>query len=120
MQTVPPHCDCCTRSARFRFAGPRGTPAFRCWRHAVFYDPVFQRALKVAAVIGTLLFLINQLDVVLSGKITAVVVLKIILTFLVPFLVATYSALQINQLPKLPKAPSSPAQVPPATLGATT
>jgi hypothetical protein len=116
MQTVPPHCDCCTRSARFRFAGPQSTPAFRCWRHAVFYDPVFRRALKVSAVIGTLLFLINQLDVVLSGKITPLVILKIVLTFVVPFLVSTYSALQINQLPK---APSSPTTAPPATPGAT-
>ena len=108
MQTTPPACDCCGRFARFRFAGTGAVPAFRCWRHAVFYDPVFRRALKVSAVIGTLLFLINQLDVVLSGKITLVVILKIILTYLVPFLVATYSALQINQLPKLAKAPPAP------------
>jgi hypothetical protein len=52
----------------------------------------------VAGVVGTILFLINQLDVVIAGHITALVVAKILLTYLVPFSVSTYSALQINRL----------------------
>jgi hypothetical protein len=56
----------------------------RCWRHAVFYGPVVRRALEIAAVVGTALFLINQLDVVLSGKVTPLVVLKIVLTYVAP------------------------------------
>jgi hypothetical protein len=52
----------------------------------------------VAFVVGLALFLINQLDVVLSGGLTAVVAAKIALTFLVPYSVSTYSALQVNRL----------------------
>jgi len=81
MKTQTSVCDICGRPARFRFASAGPTPALRCWRHAVFYGPVFRRALQVALVVGTILFLINQLDVVLSGKVTPVVVLKIVLTY---------------------------------------
>lgn len=70
----------------------------RCWRHAVFYRPVFRRAVRVAAIVGTVLFCINQLDVVLSGRLTWFVAVKIALTYLVPFSVSTYSALEINRL----------------------
>ena|SRR5258708_1126293 len=117
MTTQTSVCAICGRPARFRFASAGPTPALRCLRHAVFYGPVFRRALEVAAVVGTLLFLINQLDVVLSGKVTPLVVLKIVLTYLVPFLVSTYSALEINRLrpatsalrevsPERPRAPA--------------
>jgi hypothetical protein len=59
---------------------------------------VRDRALRVAAVVGLTLFLINQADVVLSGGLTALVALKIALTFLVPYSVSTYSALQVSRL----------------------
>jgi hypothetical protein len=49
-------------------------------------------------VVGTVLFIISQLDVVLSGNVTSLVVLKIVLLFVVPFLVSTYLALEINRL----------------------
>ena len=100
MKTDVPVCDRCMRIAQFRFARAGAPPALRCWRHAVFYGPVFRRALQVAAVVGTILFAINQLNVVLSGGVTPFVVLKIALTYLVPFLVSTYSALEINRLRK--------------------
>ncbi len=115
MNTQTPVCALCGRPARFRFASAGPTPALRCWRHAAFYGPVFRRALEVAAVVGTILFLINQLDVVLSGKVTPLVALKIVLTYLVPFLVSTYSALEIN---RLHKPALTPGNVPPATPGA--
>jgi hypothetical protein len=103
-----PACANCGRGARYRFvsADPASAadlrpadlrPAdLRCLRHALFYPRVFRRALGVAAVVGTVLFLINQFDVVITGHITPIVVAKILLTFLVPFSVSTYSALQIN------------------------
>jgi hypothetical protein len=112
MQKEPPQCDRCGRIARFRFAGTGTVPALRCWRHAVVYGPVFWRAVRVAAVVGTILFLINQLNVVLAGMTTPLVVLKIVLTYVVPFLVATYSALQINRLRAGTVVPS---KVPPAS-----
>lgn len=66
------------------------------------YPAVFRRALRVALVVGTLLFAINQLDVVLRGDLTPLVAFKIALTYLVPFSVSTYSALQINRLARTP------------------
>ncbi len=107
MSTQIAVCDRCGRTAHFRFGGAGATPALRCWGHAVFYGPVFRRALLVAAVVGTILFLINQLDVVVSGKVTPLVAVKIALTYLVPFLVSTYSALEINRLLKAKSAPNS-------------
>jgi hypothetical protein len=93
-------CDRCGRIAHVRFTGTGSAPTLRCWRHAVVYGPVFRRAVQVAAVVGTILFVINQLAVVLSGMVTSLVLLRIALTYLVPFLVSTYSALNINRLRK--------------------
>lgn len=112
MKTELVKCDRCERVARFRFPGAGAVPALRCWRHAMFYGPVFRRALQVAAIVGTILFLINQAGVVLSGHVTSLVIVRIALTYLVPFLVSTYSALNINRLRKPLPAPSS---APPAT-----
>jgi hypothetical protein len=52
----------------------------------------------VALVVGTILVVINQADVLVSGHLTALVVAKIGLTYLVPFSVSTYSALAANRL----------------------
>lgn len=90
-------CERCGRAATYRFATPAGDHA-RCPRHAVVYPAVFRRAVRVALVVGTLLFAINQLDVVLRGDLAPLVAFKIALTYLVPFSVSTYSALQINRL----------------------
>ena len=70
----------------------------RCLRHAILYPRVRDRAIRVALVVGIALFLINQLDVVLSGGLTGLVASKIALTFLVPYSVSTYSALQVSRL----------------------
>jgi hypothetical protein len=83
--------------AQYRFSTPAGAD-LRCWQHALVYGPVLVRALKVAALVGTILFVINQLDVVLTGQLTTLVVAKIGLTYLVPFGVSTYSALAANRL----------------------
>lgn len=52
----------------------------------------------VAAVVGTILFAINQLDVIIAGQLTAIVAAKVALTYAVPYSVSTYSALQVNRL----------------------
>lgn len=56
------------------------------------------RALRVALIVGVVLFAINQLDIVLRGEVTPTVVAKIVLTFLVPYSVSTYSSLQASRL----------------------
>ena len=60
------------------------------WAYAMS-DGVPQRALIVAAIIGSILNLINQGDVLLLQP-AAVDLAKLILTFIVPYLVSTYGA----------------------------
>jgi hypothetical protein len=59
--------------------------------------PHLGQTIRVAVVVGTVLFAINQLDVVLAGKATWVTWLKTALTYLVPFLVANYGLLVGSQ-----------------------
>ncbi len=86
-------------AARFGIASrPSGPWTRAALGTALFYWPVCQRALVVALVVGTILMLINQADVLLSGHASALTVAKIGLTYLVPFSVSTYSALAANRL----------------------
>jgi hypothetical protein len=67
--------------------------AVTCLRHAIGHPPLVKRALLTALVIGTVLTAINQLDVILSGGLNARVVLKLGLTYLVPYCVTSWGAL---------------------------
>jgi|SRR5438876_947746 len=89
----------CTRAAHYRFASDAKDAGMRCRAHALVYRPVCGRAITVALVVGTILVAINQGDVIVSADLTALVVAKIGLTYLVPFSVSTYSALAANRLP---------------------
>jgi hypothetical protein len=63
------------------------------WREICVYcvsDGVPRRSFAVALIVGTILNLINQGDALLSGA--ELNVTKIILTFAVPYCVATYGA----------------------------
>jgi hypothetical protein len=93
-------CDVpgCDRAARYQFGTGPQTCTRRCVWHGVLYWPIVRRAGRVALLVGTVLFVINQSDVVLRGDTTALVVAKIGLTYLVPFSVSTYSALAANRL----------------------
>jgi hypothetical protein len=88
----------CRGPARYAFASAGHAPQTRCRWHGLVYPPVCGRAIRVALVVGTILVAINQSDVLLGGHLTALVAAKIGLTYLVPFSVATYSALAANQL----------------------
>jgi hypothetical protein len=63
------------------------------WRHILVLcrsDGLPKRSLIVAVVVGAILNLINQGDALWSGQ--SVDVTKLILTFIVPYCVATYGA----------------------------
>jgi hypothetical protein len=62
-----------------------------------FSNEVVLRALKVALIVGTLLALINHGGKILSMSLTGESVLKIMLTYLVPYWVSTYSAVKALQ-----------------------
>lgn len=59
----------------------------------ITHRPHLGRTLVTAAIVGTVLFGINQLDVVLSGEATAVVWTKVALTYVVPFIVSNVGIL---------------------------
>ena len=61
----------------------------RIW-HCCITDGVPKRSLVVALIVGTILNLINQGDVLLGGG--RLNLWKLILTFAVPYAVATYGA----------------------------
>jgi hypothetical protein len=48
---------------------------------------------RIALLVGTILFCINQLDVVLTGHATPLVWAKICITYLVPFVVSNAGVL---------------------------
>ena len=58
---------------------------------------VVQRALKVAAIVGTLLALINHADAALAGTFAVKNFFQVVLSYLVPYGVATYSAVNALQ-----------------------
>ncbi len=64
-----------------------------CLRHALLRRSTLLRSTKIAAVVGTVLFGINQLDNVLGGNHGGLLLAKVALTYMVPFAVATFSAL---------------------------
>jgi len=50
------------------------------------------RGIRVAAIVGPILIAINHWDTLLYGQVTAVIVIKMILTPLIPFCVSVYSS----------------------------
>jgi len=53
---------------------------------------ILKRSLTVSAIVGTILLVINHGDVIVSGDISVLHLFKIGLTYLVPFMVSTYSS----------------------------
>lgn len=59
----------------------------------VFSPSVFKRSLTIALVVGTLLSVANQWDVLLRDPVGVGIGVKMFLNFLIPFTVASVSAL---------------------------
>jgi hypothetical protein len=72
------------------------SPTWRRWQdipQVCLHPRNVRSTISAALVVGTVLFVINQLDVVLSGGGTPRVWLKAGLTYIVPFLVTNYGIL---------------------------
>jgi len=54
--------------------------------------PVLRRNLLVALVVGSILSLVNQVDLVLRGELTLGLLVKVAFNYLVPFIVASIGA----------------------------
>jgi hypothetical protein len=57
-----------------------------------FSGRVFQRNLLIALIVGTLLTIANQFDVILRGPLHVVLLVKMCLNFAIPFVVSSVSA----------------------------
>lgn len=71
-------------------------PTWTTWRQAarvVCYPPHLRKTVTIALIVGTVLFCINQLDVVLRGDATTAVWIKSAITYLVPFCVSNAGVL---------------------------
>ena len=68
--------------------------AARSWISAAFEPSVVRRSLRVAGVVGSLLVAINYSDHALAGSIGRADLAKMLLTYCVPYCVATYAAVQ--------------------------
>jgi len=64
------------------------------WLAIAFEASVVRRAVKMMAVVGCILALINHGDALLASAMTATAWLKVALTFAVPYCVSTISSVQ--------------------------
>lgn len=62
------------------------------WMRLATLRSVVQRALKYAAIVGTMLIAINHGDAILQGELAGPLYLKMGLTVCVPYLVSTLSS----------------------------
>lgn len=80
--------------------------------------PHLSRTMRIACVVGTVLFAINQLNVVLAGHATSGTWLKVALTYLTPFVVANYGVLMGSRgNDPLPRSESDNVSNPSARIG---
>ena len=59
----------------------------------IAYRPHLFRTVRIALIVGTILFVINQLDVIVRGHATFFVWFKVVLTYCVPFCVSNLGIL---------------------------
>lgn len=67
------------------------------WFRLAFSGQVVKRSCKIAVIVGTILVLINHGDVLMKGLPDHTVLIKILLTYLVPYSVATYAAVDATK-----------------------
>ena len=81
----------------FQFAARSGSVR-KCWRCALVHPPMLWRSVKIGVLVGTVLAVINHGGALARGEVTSAVAWKIALTYLVPFIVATWSALAASRI----------------------
>ena len=74
----------------------RESPTWAGWQEVpavCLYPGHLRKTVAVALIVGTVLFFINQFDVMLAGHATTLTWLKVALTYVVPFCVSNYGVL---------------------------
>ncbi len=80
---------------------PADRPTWSTWpegARVVLHPPHLRKTVTIALVVGTVLFCINQLDVVLRGDATTAVWIKSAVTYLVPFCVSNAGVLVASRV----------------------
>ena len=72
-------------------------PREASWLETARLPEIVRRALRVAAVVGTILVAINYTDRFLAGSLGAFEWVKMGLTYLVPYCVSTYTAVEMRR-----------------------
>jgi hypothetical protein len=83
-------------------SGVSPVPTWSTGRQAiavVCYWPHLKRTVTIAVIVETVLFCINQLDVVVSGEATTAVWIKSAITYLVPFTTSNLGVLVGTRVP---------------------
>src|SRR5271157_1088695 len=78
-------------------------PTWSRWYEAfrvVAHPPFLKRTVRVAFIVGAILFFINHIDEIITGRATAVKWFKGIFTCLVPFCVSNYGVLVASRRPR--------------------
>lgn len=89
---------------------PASPPTWSTWTQAasvISQRANLRRTLGIAAVVGTVFVSMNQLGAVMAGQVTIAVVLKAILTYVVPFGVSNFGILAATRRPRFVNAPPS-------------
>jgi hypothetical protein len=89
------------KSSNRRLVTATDPPTWSTWPEAarvILYPPHLRKTITIALVVGTVLFCINQLDIVLRGDATAVVWLKSAVTYLVPLCVSNAGVLVASKV----------------------
>lgn len=73
--------------------------ACKCFMCAVRHPPMLRRSVVIGLVVGTILVVINQGDRLLGGQWAPSLWWKVLLTYAVPFMVATFGALSNARAP---------------------
>lgn len=58
---------------------------------------IILRGIKISSIVGTLLIFINYYELILMNQWSSIPLFKVILTYIVPFLVSTYSAISFKR-----------------------
>ena len=66
--------------------------SLKSWFQVALRPSITRRAIKVSLVVGTLLVLINHVPALLQGDMTRFRLFQIVLTYVVPYCVATWSS----------------------------
>ena len=62
------------------------------WIDIALKPEVVSRSLRVALIVGTLLVIINFIDRFITGNLNPVDLVKIVMTYIVPYCVSTYAS----------------------------